>query len=767
MRVREGLHNWAHEFRVSAPAWLQYLYFLRFSILLTLSLPVLCCLDYTNKTSSITRGIFALTGLRDGIIASAFVLNLNLVTFLIARIVCVNGMDRFNTEPPRLLGDWFGPRCGMVEDPSNPGVLVQRWQKTLPALCVPLFFTILTDGYLWLTATREYQTQAPRVLGGLFVGTVVCLACWYAISLFYYWLYDGTVDACHPKPLIFPAAWCGNLVELPHLRLFVLGNALKTLFSLSPEGYLYGAVMRDADGDIINDTDGSTRRAARAARRVFELHFFAAIALLGFFGIYLSLYSMIAPIYLSETKLVLALCPFLPALYLCFVIARGQVKLNPNAGPSTWGRCTKLAFLVALGALLALVFAQFFLSANSDPWFRLFFPRWFPVLASVLVLTTFLTWLLGGLAFFLDRFRIPVLTTFLVVILAIDLTSVGAEHYFEASRLPNISKLPTPDAFVAHFSDGHPMIVVTGQGGGIHAAAWTANVLGALEERFEIAKADPFHTRVLLLSSVSGSSVAALSFLREFDEPSPFSDQQSYKARLLDSAQCSSLPAVAWGLEYRDFANLFLPVFPSSRDRSQALEWAFERNLSDIDCTPDTTPWAAEATPPTLATAVPKDLAAAAHYLPAFSMNTTVAEDGDRFLLANYKVDKLPADINQVGGTPITTVPAASFLDVYNQNAGGDVPQDQQANILLATAARLSATFPYVSSAGRIASNALTTLRCARGASHFVDGGYFDNDGTATAIEFLQHAFSASTQANTSPRRHHHRDTQWRRPGCK
>jgi hypothetical protein len=52
----------------------------------------------------------------------------------------------------------------------------------------------------------------------------------------------------------------------------------------------------------------------------------------------------------------------------------------------------------------------------------------------------------------------------------------------------------------------------------------------------------------------------------------------------------------------------------------------------------------------------------------------------------------------------------------------------------LATAARLSATFPIVSSATRI------PAPFAVHAYHFVDGGYYDNDGTASAIEFLKSA---------------------------
>ncbi|MEI9978454.1 MAG: hypothetical protein WDN23_05535 [Edaphobacter sp.] len=56
------------------------------------------------------------------------------------------------------------------------------------------------------------------------------------------------------------------------------------------------------------------------------------------------------------------------------------------------------------------------------------------------------------------------------------------------------------------------------------------------------------------------------------------------------------------------------------------------------------------------------------------------------------------------------------------------------ADLRLATAARLSATFPLVSSGTRI------PLAFSKHGYHFLDGGYFDNDGTSSAIEFLKSA---------------------------
>ena len=216
------------------------------------------------------------------------------------------------------------------------------------------------------------------------------------------------------------------------------------------------------------------------------------------------------------------------------------------------------------------------------------------------------------------------------------------------------------------------------------------------------------------------------------------------------AANCSSLEAVAWGLEYYDFANLLFTVIPNASgtsfdkngplgyDRSWALDRAISRNQTDGNCQTtnglDNVNGLQTALSMTLAKSV--DLLREGR-LPAFTLNTTAAETGDRFLLANYQV---PASALQNSDV----LPAESFLHVYGEaDAGaGDVPNHPYADISVATAARLSATFPYVSSASRI------PVEFAPYAFHFVDGGYFDNDGTSSAIEFLMHAFKPAQGTN-------------------
>jgi hypothetical protein len=95
--------------------------------------------------------------------------------------------------------------------------------------------------------------------------------------------------------------------------------------------------------------------------------------------------------------------------------------------------------------------------------------------------------------------------------------------------------------------------------------------------------------------------------------------------------------------------------------------------------------------------------------------------------------------------TPFTDfLPSESFLQAYATDGPvyGSISGKPllYADLSLATAARLSATFPIVSSGTRIPP-AYTAH-----AYHFLDGGYFDNDGTASVIEFLKSALDDPTQ---------------------
>jgi hypothetical protein len=129
---------------------------------------------------------------------------------------------------------------------------------------------------------------------------------------------------------------------------------------------------------------------------------------------------------------------------------------------------------------------------------RLGVPSDVPGIAYILVLMLVLNWGLSILAFFLDRYRVP-----LVLPIALFCTLGGqfslSDHYFAlhdekefqagapsealAVRAP---KFPQPKR-----ANGGVVVVATA-GGGIQAAAWTARVLTGLQEQCPIAAGRSF-----------------------------------------------------------------------------------------------------------------------------------------------------------------------------------------------------------------------------------------------------------------------------------
>jgi hypothetical protein len=166
--------------------------------------------------------------------------------------------------------------------------------------------------------------------------------------------------------------------------------------------------------------------------------------------------------------------------------------------------------------------------------------------------------------------------------------------------------------------------------------------------------------------------------------------------RLVDASAASSLGGVAWGLAYPDlWRTLGLPIFLSAwpYDRGWAMEQQWKRHLDGpADRLSD---WRREV---------------AAGRLPGVVFNATVAETGRPF---RFSTLELPPGLG--GDDFATTFPR------------GDVE--------VVTAARLSATFPWVSPLAR--------PRQAGGGDvpfpyHLGDGGYYDNFGVATLVDWLR-----------------------------
>jgi hypothetical protein len=719
---------------------------------------LLTLLDLTDVTATVTRGIFTLDVPWHWFWAGFFVVAINMTVLVTARTIVHNGVDRFLVSAPERLHR-------LLTDASPRSV----WT----VLGIVHIFTVST--VIYLLAIAHYEGETIYSLP-LLCGLLTAVIFWYLTSLFYYWSYrspeqgqNAALVSGEPAALIFPKYdWLfGDIAQAdppPRLMAWIGAMTRFLLHRVSFAGY-----------------------AASAEGPVWELHFLAGISLAGIFSVYLFLYPLTSPVLRSIYATIgqISFCIVLTVLFLWSIADTG--------GKSRWGRPVKRLFTA-----VALSLAAVFVAALTYDWktdsVRLHFA--FPTIASILVLLGFLLWLFAGAAFFLDRYRIPVLTIFLGFVFLPKMVSAplsaclmrhnhpllaeifDSDHYFSVvpqSKPIDLHQVATPyDVLRLRVKDRDtPYIVVTASGGGIQAAAWTAEVMARLEQEFATNLTGyTFHDHILLASGVSGGSDGLMPFLLEYTAEEetakgktrgfPAGNQAPLYDRITKPPACSSLEAVGWGLSYHDFYRLMLPVaFPrpldddDAPDRSWALASAFNRNLHDRTC-------GTEAKKPTRAgesdfTSLPQILDGksftlgsaaqelAAGRMPAFTFNTTVAETGGRFLLSNYYVPS-----RGTCGSDFT--PAESFLQVYGADPSACFTTTEKpkhyADLSLATAARLSATFPLVSSGTRI------PLAYTRSAYHFLDGGYFDNDGTSSAIEFLKSALDDSPVDSTHvPRR--------------
>ena len=360
---------------------------------------------------------------------------------------------------------------------------------------------------------------------------------------------------------------------------------------------------------------------------------------------------------------------------------------------------------VRLAAGHSLALSQ--LAASLALYFVLSVPRWrrwFEVepssLAYLVAAMILLCWALSGLAFLFDRWRVPVLIPIVFWSLAVTKFS-PSDHTFQVLSSPaSCTAMPTPEEVVG---DLESLIVVAASGGGIRSAAWTARVLTGLES---LVRADPdlrkanvrFLPRVRLLSGVSGGSTGMLHFLSALD---PNTGELPPGHDVVRQAELSSLDALVWGLVYPDLRRALVPLpWAPATDRGLELQREWRRAAEEAGCT----------LPPRLSDWHPRIRAG---IFPAVIFNATDAATGERILLGTTIVD--PAGPN--GRKNFCSVDDA-FHDLAPE-----------------TAARMSATFPFLSPAARP-----DKAPNNQSATPLVDGGYADNYGMATLMEWVYEA---------------------------
>jgi hypothetical protein len=349
-----------------------------------------------------------------------------------------------------------------------------------------------------------------------------------------------------------------------------------------------------------------------------------------------------------------------------------------------------------------------------------------PPLCYLLLLLIIFIWLLSGLAFFLDSYRVPLLIV-LILLVCLSSWSKKSDHFYRIwPAQPLIGPDTNPGEVLARAAeDGQPVVLVAAAGGGIQAAAWTARVLTGLEEILDERKPGTFTRSIRLLSGVSGGSVGIMFYVHAtYPLGATGSAAIARHRRIVEAATASSLGQAVRGLAYSDLWRALPPfVVPNLfDDRANRLERAWiENDDRQLALSNDASLNDASLKDATL-NKWQHDLADRKR--PAVIFNSTVVETGERFTFSTSHFRK--EDLAQGQG---------DFARSYKDT-----------DISIPTAVRLSATFPVISPAARpelakdSSSNEL--LRDGRHipSLHLVDGGYFDNSGLIALSTWLDSA---------------------------
>lgn len=404
----------------------------------------------------------------------------------------------------------------------------------------------------------------------------------------------------------------------------------------------------------------------------------------------------------NDTLMRLRRTAWWPSLLSLFLIPLEKVGY-PTARNAAGQRLTAKGHEGALGYFLltlAVYVVGYYVLRPDHAWINTI---QMPALAYLLLLFILLGWLLPGVALYLDRVRVP---TSLVLLLTSFLfwAFFNTDYYYGVTISPELKARQTAEALTPirafdRWHERHPleeyptMVVIMTSGGGIKAAYWTTQVLTTLQREI----GEKFSSSIALITAASGGSVGAMYFVDAYTETG--APPMEKLTAINQSAASPSLAATAWGIIYPDFWRAAFAVagwWRPLQDRG----WALEQT------------WAQRLDKPQRSFGDWRE-GIAAGWRPPVIFNTTIVETGERLLMT-------PLD----GGGKVTEENLFShpryFSTLY---PGYDIP--------VVTAARLSATFPYVTPVAR----AIDTPD--EHDYHLADGGYYDNFGVVSALEWL------------------------------
>ena len=354
-------------------------------------------------------------------------------------------------------------------------------------------------------------------------------------------------------------------------------------------------------------------------------------------------------------------------------------------------------------------------------------------LALVLMCASFLTVTGTYLTIQAARWQFPLLSALFAVAVVLQLFGWNDNHRirlyegmhsFKSPIEGSVDKEPvTPASFVDYVKtwsaarSSEPLYLVSSEGGGIRAAAWTALVLDELEIQTE----GEFSKHMLLGSGVSGGSLGLAWFASivrgerdgaiRLDDIRPMA-LQFYETDFLG-------PAVET-MFLTDFLQRFVPS-AQFLDRGERLESGWERGWSDACRKRPSSSTVATPSPKadvcSLFAKSWKSLGMATDRVPALFLNSTEVQSGRRFIEEPFaSMRGAGQDDGVVNAATLSRdwLPASSPLSAVVHN---------------------SARFTYVSPAGTLPDISAVKSGGKPVLRQLADGGYFDNSGATTLAE--------------------------------
>ncbi|MCC5646912.1 patatin-like phospholipase family protein [Nostoc sp. CHAB 5824] len=386
--------------------------------------------------------------------------------------------------------------------------------------------------------------------------------------------------------------------------------------------------------------------------------------------------------------------------------------INPQTGELTAGHLTAIAYFI-IGVFIYITVGLRFNPKSETNRSEA------PALLYVLLIISIVTLVYGGATFYFDYFRIPVLILF-TAFSGLSYVAFDVNHFFPVNKFKDSEDKKRGDRDTTNFQkvlekrlqhqEGErTLVIICASGGGIQAAGWTVQVLSGLQELL----GESFTKAIGLISAVSGGSVGTMYYLDHFNKNGFLEEREQQISDKTTSnsfyaATKDSLDAVGWGLVYLDlwrfigFPFIVRPEF----DRGTAVETDWQGEMKEPKKIKTFGTWR-------------KQIFDGEIPIPVF--NATLVENGWRFLITPVTFSKAPEkkyiDFN-------------TLYEAYDMN--------------VVTAARLSATFPYVSPICR------SSVNIQNQNYHVADGGYFDNSGFVTAAEWLDEQLNEWSKTENS-----------------